>query len=132
MAGQVEAIIADLDRLTEREMVALTLEVTANLREDTPVDTGWAAANWVPSVGSQAADPPQLPGRANPGDVVSALARAGEGEAELLGYRLSQGSTFVTNGVPYIQPLNNGSSAKAPAGFVQAGVERAVSRLGGR
>lgn len=126
---QIEFIIDDLSRFTEREIVALALNVDSNLRANpplgTPVDTGWAAANWIPSVG----DPEYLPSSQRdptPADI-AARRRAGEqGLNEVLAWRIEQGAIFVTNSVPYIAPLNAGHSPQSPAGFVQNALEVAV------
>ena len=40
MADQISAIIADLERHTAGVIIDLTLEITANLQEDTPIDIG--------------------------------------------------------------------------------------------
>ena len=50
--AQVRAVIRSLERLSERVITKITLDVTANLIESTPVDTGWARANWVPQIGA--------------------------------------------------------------------------------
>lgn len=125
---QITFIIADLDRYTEGEVTALTLEVTSRLREVTPRDTGWARSNWVPSIGSPAPSLPQPEGRPTAGDVAKAAARSAQGEAEVLNFRMENGATFVTNGVPYLPRLNDGWSAQAPQGFVQQVVDEAVMR----
>jgi hypothetical protein len=91
---------------------ALILEIDKELRRTTPVDTGNARANWVPSVGSPAPN----------GDRKA-------GAAAVLAYQLEQGPLFVSNGVPYITYLNNGSSKKAPALFVEAAVDVALGRV---
>ena len=56
---QVTAIVRGLDRFAERVIVKITLDVTANLIEANPVDTGWSRANWVPSVGKRSRRPAQ-------------------------------------------------------------------------
>jgi hypothetical protein len=101
----------------------------ANLREDTPVDTGWARANWMPSVGepvlleSHIKDP-------TPGDVMSREQAHAAGLNAVLGWQHGDGPIFVTNNVPYIGALNNGHSGQAPPGFVQIALERAVRQTG--
>jgi hypothetical protein len=57
---------------------------------------------------------------------VLARSASAAGEVQLRSYKLDQGSLFVTNNVPYIVPLNNGSSKQAGAGFVERGIERAI------
>lgn len=126
MADQVSAIIADLSRYTENEVVALTLDITANLRETTPRDTGWAAANWMPSRGFPAPAVESIGGRPPEAVVAAAAADQASREADLHSYKLADGSTFCTNGVPYIQILNEGHSRQAPPAFVEAAIVRAV------
>lgn len=125
MADQIAAIIADLARYTADEVVGLTLGVDELLRENTPRDTGWAAANWVPSIGApnlipQLEDP-------SPVDVAGAARQGASSAAALSSYSIEQGSTFVSNGVPYLPKLNDGHSQQAPAGFIEASVVQAVA-----
>lgn len=125
--GQRDLIIDDLTRFTEKRVVAIGLGAVANLREDTPRDTSWARSNWIPSIGRPAAPLREPEGRPTSGDVASAQAASAAGEAELLGFKLDrEGSVFVTNNVPYIIPLNSGSSKQAGEAFVERAVERAV------
>lgn len=126
---QVRIIVGDLDRFSERQIIQLSLEVTANLIETTPVDLGWARANWVPTIGT-----PYDVNVGNPtdaSDVGAARRKQAEGRQALRGYKLTRGTIFVTNNVPYIQKLNEGSSKQAPAGFVQNAVEAAIRTVSG-
>ena len=123
---QVTAILRDLDRLAERTIKKITLDVTANLIESTPVDTGWARANWIPSVTKSIQDTAGTREQAESGSVNKGPQLSGQ--AEVLGYKLRQGRVFVTNNVPYILRLNDGSSTQAPSGFVEAAVQKAVAR----
>lgn len=109
-----------LTRFTEKHIKILTLEVTANLIEDTPRDTGWARSNWIPSIGKSV---DSVAGARN--QVNASLQQAGL-SAVASTYTLRSGSVFVTNNVPYIQPLNDGHSKQAPAGFVQLAILKAV------
>lgn len=123
---QIDFIIEDLDRFTEKRVVGIGLGVVANLREDTPRDTSWARSNWIGSKGSPAPPLPEPRGKPSAGDVAAARAAQAAGELAMASYKLEQGSLFATNNVPYIIPLNNGSSKQAGAGFVERAVERAV------
>jgi hypothetical protein len=114
---QLAAITADLKRHLEREMVALAFEVHANLTHDTPIDTGWAAANWIP--GFIDSNPQASPGA------------AAAGLAAIAAYTLERGSIVIANPVPYVRWLNYGTSHKAPAGFVEIAVERAIATRAG-
>ncbi len=99
---------------------ALILEIDKELRKrgtGTPVDTGHARANWVPSIGAQHAG------------VVEGDAAHEAGVASVLGFKLEDGSLFVSNGVPYINRLNYGHSKQAPAMFIEACVDRALTKI---
>ncbi len=124
---QIRAILRAVDRFTEKAVRKITLDVTANLIETTPVDIGWARANWVPSIG--ASIDRDLEGvRPTPQAVASATVEQQAGIAAVAaGYRLDRGSVFVSNNVDYIGKLNDGSSAQAPAGFIQRAIQKAVT-----
>lgn len=125
MADQIKVIMDGLDRLTERVVSDLAIEITANLVEDTPVDIGWARANWIPNIGAPAFS--QFDRVPEPGDVPIAMARQSAGQASVkTSYSIADGPVFVSNNVPYIQRLNDGWSTQAPKGFVQAAVDRGV------
>lgn len=131
MTDQIDLIIADLDNYTRGEIVALALNVNANLRSNpplgTPVDTGWASANWVPSIGKPATDYRKpVNGEPSPAEVAARNADIQEGTNAILSWRLEDGPIFSTNNVPYIQALNAGHSPQSPAGFVLGAIEKAV------
>lgn len=129
----IRVVVGDLEKVTEKIVKKIALDVTANLKDTTPVDTGWARANWIPSVSAPAVGDETPVGRAaRAAKVDSALSRQTTGEAQIAGYRLSMGSVYITNNVPYITLLNMGSSAKAPPGFVQAAIKKAVIQDLGR
>lgn len=133
MVSSRAIVVRDLTAFTERSMRELTLEVHANLvrapREGgTPVNTGWARVNWIPAIGKPVTEPD---GERPPDGVpTQAGSKALSGLAEVAArYRLSQGPIFITNNVPYILKLNDGSSSQAPAGFVQAAILEAVQEI---
>lgn len=138
MAGdfdQIDFIIRDLAEYTRLEIVALAMNVDANLREappvGTPVDTGWAKANWLPSIGaplildSDLKDP-------TPAAVAARQGTAEKGLNDVLSWRVEDGAIFVTSSVPYIVVLNEGHSKQSPKGFVQAAIELAVRQTDAR
>lgn len=124
--SQVTAVLNQLERFAERAIRKITLDITANLIESTPVDTGWARANWIPSLTRPVQDTAGTRRQAESGSVSSGRQTAGQ--AEILSYRLSRGRVFITNNVPYILELNDGSSRQAPSGFIEAAVQKAVLR----
>lgn len=89
----------------------------------TPVDTGWARANWFVSVG--AAEPgrhprldPAAPAPTQPGGAAAEAAEAVTFAAlAIVGAQLGQ-PIHIVNDVPYIEALNDGHSRQAPAGMV--------------
>lgn len=109
-----------------RELMGdIIIGVGAEVVPRTPVDTGFARGNWVPTVGA----PSMLP--------VSRLDPTGAGAVariKIFGQRYTLGTTvFITNNAPYIGRLNAGSSRQAPAGFVEQstsnGVDRGIERF---
>lgn len=105
-----------LKAFAERAVVTVALEVHHELVAATPVLTGHARANWVPSVGQ--------PNESEAGsrDAVDSSTQI-VGEAQVGAYQLEDGDVFESNHVTYIEDLNNGSSPKAPAGFVEAAID---------
>jgi hypothetical protein len=103
-----------LVRAAAAAVLGLALEIHGNLVEDTPVDTGHARNNWVPSQGvpvayeADAAVDPLLTFATAPPDA----------------------PLYITNNVPYIVSLDEGHSPQAPAGFVKAAIERAIKKRG--
>ncbi len=97
---------------------ALILEIDAELRKSTPVDTGHARANWVPSVGT-------------PHSGTDSGSAHATGVAAVVGYELGP-PLFESNNVDYISRLNYGHSKQAPALFVESAVERAQATMQAR
>lgn len=131
MTDQIDFIVADLDKFTRGEVIALALNVNANLRSSpplgTPIDTGWASANWVMTVGE-----PFLDSKAaeikdpTPAQVMSRAQTAERSVNDVLAWRNQDGPIFSSNNVRYIIPLNNGHSSQSPRGWVQAAIEKAI------
>lgn len=120
---QLQVILDDLDGLTERAVRRVSFNLSSNLIQLTPRDTGWAAANWVPSLGGAV--------QVTYGSKTAVDGGAQQrGLAAIAGYRASDGLVFVTNNVPYIQLLNDGHSAKAPVGFVEISIDMAIRQSG--
>jgi hypothetical protein len=130
MASQIQIILAGLTSAVEGSMKKTALDIAANLVQKpssggTPVDTGWARANWIASVASPVTNPV-----GDPENVQEAAGAQAAGLLDVLTYSLLRGPIFITNNVPYITRLNDGSSKQAAAGFVQAAIQKASSSLG--
>ena len=125
--SQVDDIMAELTRAVEDVMVRLSTNITAELIEATPVDVGWAQLNWIPAIGQTFDENQEALSRAAREAAVPAQgARQQTATAALLRYRLRRGSLFISNNVPYILALNEGSSDQAPAGFVQDSIQAGI------
>lgn len=124
--AETERVVDALTTFTEDLVRRLATNVTAELQRTTPVDTGWARANWIPQLGvpftgnTEEIDP-------TPADVAGAAAQQAAGLAAVVGYRLELGAVFISNNVPYILTLNDGSSRQAPSMFVERAIEVAVN-----
>lgn len=129
-SSQLAGIQQAIDQTAADVAIMLDLELLANLREDTPVATGWAAANWHSSVGvpSNALDGTQP----EPGTKSTAGALQAAGQTAVLAYAIAQGSIWVGNNVPYINLLDLGYSQQRPSGFVQDCLDRAVATVQAR
>ncbi|MCK5131697.1 MAG: hypothetical protein KAR40_06040 [Candidatus Sabulitectum sp.] len=117
------------------KLVALAVDQTIVLA--TPVDTGAARSNWVVSVDSpksgiidpyspieQGTDPSKIGESAN----ASRALDQGKGviQARPPGHNL-----YITNNLDYIEDLNNGKSAQAPASFVQLAIQQGIAAVKG-
>lgn len=116
----VNKIVRKVALIADRELVL-----------ETPVDTGRARSNWQVSLGSpltserEPYSPGEGLGRGEGQNAAGALAQA----QERIGARQSEQDIYIQNNVDYIGALNDGSSAQAPAGFVQAAIKRAVAAV---
>ncbi len=104
---------ADLtDNEFEKVMRGAAIEVGTRLINKTPVDTGRARGGWLPSVDSPAKGEGVL-------DPTGAYAlRRLQSAFKPTGYN-AYSTLYITNNVPYIGRLNEGSSRQAPANFVE-------------
>jgi hypothetical protein len=100
--------------------VALVVDQTAVLA--TPVDTGRARSNWAVQVGSPIEGEHVVQGFDRSGG--SSLSQA---EDALQEYKITAGVIFVANNVPYIEQLENGSSAQAPGGMLSAALQAGIA-----
>ncbi len=113
-ARQVETGASDLLRAT-------ALVINQTVIGATPVDTGHARANW--QVGIDAPITEEIEEEDQSG--AATIAR----NAGTIRGSTPQRSIILSNNVPYINRLNEGSSAQAPAMFVQLAVADAVAAV---
>lgn len=118
-------ITNELKKFTSRQVITVTRRSTLNLRNSTPRKTGYAASNWVPSLGGTAVGP--FGSKAQP-DFSAQVA----GLAEIRAYRITRtAAPIIINAVPYIGLLNSGSSLQAPALFVERAISDAIRQTAG-
>lgn len=127
----------DLDRFAKRMAeisVGIETEVDKVVRKvalatdqavvmGTPVDTGRARANWITAL--DAASPAVT-------DAVGASAALEQAASVISTYDGDRNTAIhITNNLPYIERLNDGYSAQAPAGYVEAGLQAGVAVVKG-
>lgn len=93
----------------------------------TPVDTGRARANWRPSIGEAVNE--TLPEPSSPGVGSREALQAGERVADQYKGGDRSPTVHITNNLPYIQYLNDGSSRQAPRNFVNTAILLALSAI---
>lgn len=98
----------------------------------TPVDTGRARSNWqvnldAPAAGTRDA---YVPGKEGSTKGPNAQAAIDQGSSVISRYKGGQ-VIHITNNLAYIGRLNEGWSAQAPAGFVEAAVLSGVAQIRG-
>jgi len=80
----------------------------------TPVDTGRARGNWQVGLGTPISSVKNAADKSGSGAISQGISRAASAK--------SKQNIYISNNVPYINRLNDGYSAQAPAGFVEQAV----------
>lgn len=120
-ARRIERIAVNIEGNTEKGMRKAALAIDSALVTSTPVDTGRARSNWLLNFDSPAS------GTVPPTDGSSALAR---NQGKVATFSLDKNvAIHLTNNLPYISKLNEGSSEQAPAGFVQGAVLNGIQAV---
>lgn len=131
--------LKDLSKKMERLSRAIPVNVKRGLKEtvlvidqalvtSTPVDTGRARANWIVGTGpSTAAIDAYFPGKGGATAAANAEAALQQARDFLDGADVSV--IYISNNLEYIQYLNEGSSAQAPAGFIEAAVDAGIAHV---
>lgn len=102
---------------------------------NTPVDTGYARSNWTPELDRAfvGLSPARVPGERGSTAAENAAATIEAGTPTIEAFEIiANREIHITNNAPHIQPLNNGHSKQAPAGFVQVAGWRGCRRCGAR
>lgn len=126
MRARVNALGDNLTKTVRR--VALTADAAVVL--GTPVDTGRARSNWIVSLGAAPTQTIEAyaPGEEGMTGGANTQAALEQGESVIKEYVSGQGMEIhITNNLSYIQRLNDGYSAQAPANFVETAVQEALA-----
>lgn len=127
--GTSEQVLIALTQFTSRQIADLAVDTTESLHDATPKDTGWAAANWIPSIGSPAITNAGRLSNPTPRDAAAARRQQLSVLSRFKSYNVRSGKDLVvTNNVPYISLLNAGTSQQAPSAFVQKAIAGALAR----
>jgi hypothetical protein len=112
---------AGINRKVRRTALAIFTELVVQ----TPVDTGRARSNWLIGLGGPPDDgniPAWAPGQDGNTAAANSTATIAAGTAAVSDREPGQ-DIYISNELPYIEQLNKGSSAQAPAGFVETAVQ---------
>ena len=92
----------------------IAFDLSKKVIEETPVESGRAKGNWLPSIGSPS------------GDTIGVVSESvAIGKVKLVADSISGDKTYyLTNNLPYIRPLEYGHSPQQPAGWVRLAVQR--------
>jgi hypothetical protein len=110
---------------------ALAIDQTLVLA--TPVNTGRARSNWLVSINvpNNDAISPYSAGVAGSTGSQNAQAAIAQGTQVIGSYKPGDTAIFITNNLPYISALNDGSSKQAPAHFIEQSIQTAVKAVNG-
>ena len=129
--ADIGGILRSLDGRQEQGVRRILLRSYQGLTTSSPVRTGFFRAGWSPSTGAPSGGPQNPP----PDEeatrrIAESLFSAHSREAESLSasYTLSNGIAFIANPVSYGPALNMGTSAQAPAMFVEMAIASAVAQ----
>jgi hypothetical protein len=136
---EIEVRTRVLGKLAPEAVVRIQKGATLDLQRGvvlaTPVRKGRARGNWQVSQGSPASGelaPDGFPGESlearGAAAAAAALAQGMESAAETKPFT----RTYVSNRLPYIESLNEGTSTQAPAGFIETAVARVRRIVAGR
>lgn len=124
----IKNLSSDLRDMVSEVVKELGYEVLYQLRDRTPVDTGWARANWTISVGGyKTGTYGERPKKGTKGFPISGS--DADSLVSLESFHVTTGTLWITNNVPYIQYLNEfgGSRCNMPGLFVESSLNAAVN-----
>lgn len=137
LANEMDALAAKIGGASSSVAVDTAMTILSDLVQVTPVDTGAALSNWQVTLDSPATDvipaySPAKRGKMVKGVWVHAADPIATSHANIaptlaaartILFTKRPGQViYITNNLPYIQRLNDGSSEQAPGGYVDRAI----------
>jgi len=102
----------EIELTTVNVMKSLALQIDQSLVLNTPRDTGRAAGNWITSIKEPSREVREIESNGGiPTEDLDVIASAKLGD-----------TIYISNNLPYIGVLNDGSSQQVAAGFVEKSI----------
>lgn len=117
--GETAKMKKRMRKTITRQTQRVVLLAHEYLIADTPKDTTWASTNWIIGLGKP--HDGVVGSKSDP-----SLGAAESSRSGVKGWDPFKGSAFLSNNVPYIGQLNEGSSSQAPPNFVEHAIARAT------
>ena len=114
------SIGVELTDFTAREQQAVALKALRGVILGTPVDKGRARGNWQMSINAPKTDQLNVFDKSG-GEAINSGVKVILSASEI-----NLPDFWISNNLPYIVPLNNGSSKQAPKFFVERAIEIAA------
>lgn len=123
LASALSKKAKDVKQAASDLAIGTALTIVGDLAIKTPVDTSKAISNWQVDLNKEPANniAPHYPG--SDGSTFSASAGETLSNAKLTLKSKKPGDViYITNNLPYIKKLNEGSSKQEPAGFAERAI----------
>jgi hypothetical protein len=120
LADRLDKINAGINKAASDIAVKVAETIVADLAFHTPVDTSKALSNWRVSLNTPISGNigPHYPGKFGSSQKLSAQETIAEARL-ILKVKLPGEKIYITNNLPYIQLLNDGTHSKQPGAFVE-------------
>ncbi len=118
------AIIAEINKVIVK-MVGI---IDSRIVFSNPVDTGRSRSNWIITLNNPTSELITGEDQGESGSPIGAELALSQGQNTLKS-RKPGDTIYLQNNTSYIEKLNNGSSAQAPANFVQKGIIEGIRSL---
>ena len=116
--------LAALESEVNKVARATALNIVKGLTFSTPKDTGMAKGNWQTSANAP------IMTTIDRLDLTGSQANTEAASVTESIKNIKYPEIWITNNLPYIGILNNGSSQQAPAKFVESVIKKVVNKLG--